>query len=130
MNVARTKACNIVTSRCIFPFLAATQWYFFSWVDTFPFARAPVRVVRGATAFELDEREKKTNSQVNKTSRVTRPFQAIRRKNEKNYGVVWYMVWYTLFKLRKHASSNNTQLVFMGGVFVPIQKTLKLIIQD
>ena len=130
MNVARIKACSIVTRRCIFPFLAATQWYLFSWVDTFPFGPSPVRVVIGATAFELDKRERKPNSQVNKTSRVTRPFQAIRRKNEKNYGMVWYMVWYTLFKSRKHASSNNTQLVSMGGVFVPIQKTLKLIIQD
>ena len=28
------------------------------------------------------------------------------------------MVWYTLFKSKKHASPNNTQLVSMEGVFV------------
>ena len=31
--------------------------------------------------------------------------------------MIWYgMVWYTLFKSKKHASPNNTQLVSMEGV--------------
>ena len=35
----------------------------------------------------------------------------------------WYgMVWYTLFKSRKHASPNNTQLVSIVGVFVTKEK--------
>ena len=39
MNVARIKACNRVTIRCIFSvILAATQWYHFSRVVIFPFA--------------------------------------------------------------------------------------------
>ena len=54
MNVVQIKACRIVTSKCIFPFLAATQWYFFLFVNFFPFALFPVGVVWGATAFKLE----------------------------------------------------------------------------
>ena len=82
MNVARIKACNRVTIRWVSFILAATQWYHFSRVVIFPFACVPFRVARGATAFELEERERKSNGQVYKntmTSRITRFFLAIRR---------------------------------------------------
>ena len=37
--------------------------------------------------------------------------------------MAWYgMVWYTLFKSKKHASLNNTQLVSIKGVFVQTKK--------
>ena len=39
------------------------------------------------------------------------------------YGMVWYdMIWHTLFKSKKHASPNNTQLVSMEGIFEQIWK--------
>lgn len=67
MNVAWIKAWIRVTIRCIFSFvLAATQWYLFVRVVIFPFACFPFRVVRGAAAFELEERERKSNVQVYK----------------------------------------------------------------
>jgi len=87
MNFARIKAYNGVTIRCSFSFiLAATPWYHFIRVVSFPFACFPVRVVRGAAAFELEERERKSNGQVYKKKNYyltdNSLFLAIRRKHE------------------------------------------------
>ena len=85
MNVARIKACNRVTIRWVSFILAATQWYHFSRVVIFPFACVPFRVGRGAAAFELEERERKSNGQVYKKNYYLTDnslFLAIRRKHE------------------------------------------------
>ena len=40
-------------------------------------------------------------------------------KKSEQAEIEWYgMVWYTLFKSKKHASPNNTQLVSMEAMFV------------